>query len=170
MRIQALAAAAAALALTTAALPAQAQTGGGMTPEQTAEVKAGADAAVQTYYRFFREHNMKALPEQSFTIPWILLGGNGPQFNLTKEEALGRFEGSLKNLIASGWGKSEYTTEHVCALNPGAAIVSGYNTRYKTDGSVMSVGGVSYILSKTPEGWKIISYTSLPKGKLVKCD
>ena len=54
---------------------------------------------------------MKALPEESFNIPWIVIGGSGPQPDLTKEQALARFEGSLKELLASGWGKSVFTTE-----------------------------------------------------------
>jgi hypothetical protein len=35
---------------------------------------------------------------------------------------------------------------------------------------VMSVSGVSYILGKTPAGWRIVSYTGSQKGKLVRCD
>ena len=76
----------------------------------------------------------------------------------------------MKQLVESGWAKSIFTTENVCVINANAAIASGYNTRYKTDGSVMSVGGVSYILGKAKDGWRIISYTSHPKGKLERCD
>ena len=31
---------------------------------------------------------------------------NGPQSNLTKEQALSGFEASLKQLVDNGWGKS----------------------------------------------------------------
>jgi hypothetical protein len=72
--------------------------------------------------------------------------------------------------VESGWGKSVFTTESVCVLNANAAIASGYNTRSKSDGSVMSVGGVSYVFGKTKEGWKIVSYTGHPRGKVVRCD
>lgn len=135
-----------------------------------AAVKKDVTAAVDAYYRLFSEQNMKALPEQIYNIPWILISGSGPQVDLTKEQALTRFETSLKGLLESGWGKSVFTTTNVCVLNASAAIASGFNTRYKKDGSVMSVGGVAYIFGKTKEGWRIVSYTSIDKDKIVRCD
>jgi hypothetical protein len=141
-----------------------------LTPAQVATIKQEVADAVNTYYRLFTERNMAALPEQVFNIPWIVIGGSGPQPDLTKEQALARFEASLKDLVANGWGKSVFTTENVCVLNPNAAIASGYNTRYKTDGSVMSVGGVSYLFGRTKAGWRVVSYTGHVRGKVVRCD
>ena len=154
----------------TAVLAAQAPQGGGMTGEQMEMVKKDASAAVQKYYQFFRDKNMKGLQKESFYVPWILLTGKGPQNNLTDEQSLAGFEASLKGLLESVWGKSIFTIENVCVLSQSAAIVSGYNTRYKTDDSVMSVGGVAYILSKNDAGWKIVSYSGTQKGKVVRCD
>jgi hypothetical protein len=157
------------LLLLSFAVPASAQ----QSPLSDADInriKGEVTAAVEKYYRLFSEQNMKALPEEVFNIPWIVIGGNGPQPDLTKEAALSRFETSLKQLVQSGWGRSEFTTENVCVLNASAAIVSGYNTRYKKDGSVMSVGGVAYLFGRTPEGWKIVSYTGMQKGKVVLCE
>lgn len=152
-----------------AAAPAAAQSAA-LTPAQTATITREVTAAVDKYYSLFTQRDMKALPEQVFNIPWIVIGGSGPQPDLTKEQALARFEGSLKDLVASGWGKSVFTTENVCVLNANAAIASGYNTRYKTDGTVMSVGGVSYLFGKTADGWKVVSYTGHARGKVVRCD
>jgi hypothetical protein len=142
----------------------------GPTAADQARIKAEVTAAVDRYYTLFSQHNMKALPEEIFNIPWIVIGGSGPQPDLTREQALARFEGSLKDLVAGGWGKSVFTTENVCVLNASAAIASGYNTRYKTDGSVMSVGGVSYLFGKTKDGWRVVSYTGHARGKVVRCD
>ena len=136
----------------------------------TAKVTSEVKATVDKYYRLFSEQNMKALPEEIYMTPWIIIGGNGPEADLTKEQALARFEGSLKQLVQNGWGKSVFTTENVCVLNANAALASGYNTRYKKDGSVMSVGGVTYLLGKTKEGWRIVSYTGHPKEKVVRCN
>ena len=137
---------------------------------EVTRIKSEVTAAVDRYYTLFSQHDMKALPDEIFNIPWIVIGGSGPQPDLTREQALARFEGSLKDLLAAGWGKSVFTTENVCVLNASAAIASGYNTRYKTDGSVMSVGGVSYLFGKTKEGWKVVSYTGHARGKVVRCD
>ena len=89
---------------------------------------------------------------------------------MTREQAQSRFAASMKQLVESGWAKSVFTTENVCVLNANAAIASGYNTRYKSDGSVISVGGVTYILGRSKEGWRIVSYSGHQKGKVVSCD
>src|SRR6185503_13629914 len=92
-----------------------------------AKVTTEVKATVDKYYRLFTEQNMKALPEEIYMTPWIIIGGNGPEADLTKEQALARFEASLKQLVQNGWGKSIFTTENVCVLNANAALASGYN-------------------------------------------
>jgi hypothetical protein len=159
----------AALLLLPAASPAAAQQPAPSAADVT-KISSDVKATIDKYYRLFSEQNMKALPEEVYLTPWILLGGNGPEADLTKEQALARFEASLKQLLQNGWGKSVFTTENVCVLNPSAALASGFNTRYKKDGSVMSVGGVTYLLGKTKEGWRIVSYTGHPKDKVVRCN
>jgi hypothetical protein len=139
-------------------------------PVDVAKVTSDVKATVDKYYRLFSEQNMKALPEEIYLTPWIVIGSNGPEADLTKEQAQARFEASLKQLVQNGWGRSVFTTEHVCVLNANAALASGYNTRYKKDGSVMSVGGVTYLLGKTKEGWRIVSYTGHPREKVVRCN
>ncbi len=162
----------AAIAMVSACLsaPIVAQQSPPLTAADVTRIKQEVTAAVDKYYTLFSAHDMKALPEQTYNIPWILMTGNGPQVDLTKEQAVARFEGSLKQLVDSGWGKSVYTTTNVCVLSPASAITSGYNTRYKKDGSVMSVGGVAYVFNRTKEGWRIITYTSTAKDTLIKCD
>jgi len=135
-----------------------------------AVIKKEVTAAVDKYYRLFSEQNPNALAAEVFNTPWLVLGSSGPQPDLTQEASVRRFETSMKQLVASGWAKSVFTTENVCVLNANAAIASGYNTRYKTDGTVMSVGGVSYLFGKTKNGWRIVSYTGHAKGKVVRCD
>lgn len=158
---------AASLGLAMAAAPASAQQ---VSPAQAGVIKAEVTAAVDTYYRLFSEQKMAALPEQVYNIPWILISASGPQADLTKAQALERFNASLKQLLANGWGKSVFTTTSVCVLNANAAIASGFNTRLKTDGSVLQVMGVTYVFGKTPEGWRIVTYTSTPADKIIRCD
>ena len=62
-----------------------------------------------------------------------------------------------------------FTTKNLCVLNASAAIASGFNTRTKKDGTVLQVIGVAYIFGKTKDGWRIVSYTSLPVDKVVQC-
>jgi hypothetical protein len=141
-----------------------------MSAGDVAQIKKEVTEAVEKYYRLFSERNMKALPEEIYNIPWILMTANGPQPSLTKDQALAGFETSLKQLVENGWNKSVYSTTSVCVLNRSAAITSGYNTRYKQDGSVMQVAGVAYVFNKTKDGWRIVTYTGTAKETIVKCD
>lgn len=133
-------------------------------------VKKEVTAHLDKYYRVFTERKPDQLASEVFNIPWIVIGGGGPQADMTQEQAQSRFAASMKQLVESGWAKSVFTTENVCVLNANAAIASGYNTRYKSDGSVISVGGVTYVLGRSKEGWRIVSYSGHPKGKVVSCD
>ncbi len=134
------------------------------------QAEAEARATIDRYYRLFSEHRMDELPDGIFHIPWVVIGGGGVNADTSREEALARFEGSLANLLEQGWQRSEFTITNVCVLNANAAIVSGYNTRYHEEGSEMSVGGVSYLLGKDGDQWKIISYTGHPRERVVRCD
>ena len=140
---------------------------------QTAEVVDRVTAEVtehmNLYYRLFSERNMEALPDQVFSIPWMTVGNRGINVLSTRDEALVSWQGSLIGLLQNGWGRSEYTVEHVCVLNEASAIVSGYNTRYAEDGSEMSVGAVVYILARAESGWQIVAYTSVEPEKSVAC-
>jgi hypothetical protein len=141
-----------------------------MSPADVDAVKKEATAHIDKYYRLFSEQKPDILANEVFNIPWLVIGGSGPQADLTREQAQGRFQASMKQLVESGWSRSVFTTENVCVLNANAAIASGYNTRYKADGSVISVGGVTYILGKSKDGWRIVSYSGHPRGKIVRCD
>jgi hypothetical protein len=137
---------------------------------ETDAIKKEVTLHLDKYYRVFTERKPEQLAAEVFNIPWIVIGGGGPQADMTKEQAQSRFAASMKQLVESGWAKSVFTTENVCVLNANAAIASGYNTRYKSDGSVISVGGVTYVLGRSKEGWRIVSYSGHQRGKVVRCD
>ena len=153
-------------ATTPIAAPAQQE----MTTAEIQTVKGEVQEAVEAYYRYYSEENMAVMPERVFHIPWIQIGGTEFRVDRTKEESLARFNESLANLKERGWGRSFYTVTNVCVLNERAAITSGYNTRYDRQGEVMSVGGVSYLLGRTGDGWRIVSYTGIPADRVISCD
>lgn len=142
----------------------------GLSAADVEAVKSAVIAHIDKYYATFVEMKPDVLAKELFFSPWIVIGGNGPQADMTVAQAQERFAASMKQLTEQGWARSQFTTESVCVLNANAAIASGYNTRYKKDGSVMSVGGTTYILGKSKDGWRIISYSGSQKGKLVRCD
>lgn len=136
---------------------------------QRAMIEEDARHHVETYYNHFYERNMAPLPTEIFTIPWILLGGGGLQITTSAEDALASFEQSLASLLARDWNRSVWHTTSVCVLNAGTAMVSGTNTRTAVDGSTMSVGGVTYILGRTEDGWRITSYAGHAADRAVSC-
>ena len=141
-----------------------------LSPTEVDTEKKEVTATIDKYYRLFSEQKPDVLANEVFNIPWLVIGANGPQADLTTTQAQARFQASMKQLVESDWARSVFTTENVCVLNGSAAIASGYNTRYKVDGSVMSVGGVTYVLGRSKDGWRIVSYSGHPKGKVVRCE
>jgi len=143
--------------------------GQAMTPADVERVSTEVRATMDLYYSLFSERNMEALPDRVFTIPWMTLGANGITTSTTRDESLVRWQASLIGLLERGWDHSVFTVENVCVLNAGAAIASGYNTRYAEDGQEMSVGSLAYFLGLTDEGWRITGYTGVARGQVVSC-
>ncbi len=140
-----------------------------LTTSQEALIKAEAQRHVEGYYNLYYERNPEALSTDPFHLPWMTIGGNGISVHTTEEENLAFFEAAIASLVERDWNRSIFTTKNVCVLNAGTAIVSGTNTRTRTDGSIMSVGGVTYILGKADESWRIVSYSGHAPNKLVVC-
>ena len=143
--------------------------GQGLEAAAIERVKAEVTEAMDLYYTLFSERDMDALPDRSFAIPWMTLGPNGIVASTSREAAMVRWQRSLIGLLERGWNRSVFTIESICVLNAGAAIVSGYNTRYDEAGGVMSVGSVTYVLGQTADGWRIVAYSAHERGKVVSC-
>jgi hypothetical protein len=143
--------------------------GQGLTSSEEAVIKASAQRHVERYYNFYYEQNPEALSTEIFTVPWITMGGNGVTIH-AQEENLEYFSSAIAGLIGRGWDKSTFRTKNVCVFGAGSAIVSGTNTRTRPDGSIMSVGGVSYILGTIDDGWRVISFAGHSPDKVVRCD
>ncbi len=141
-----------------------------LTASQEALIEAEVQRHVERYYNFYYERNSQALSTETFSLPWMLIGGDEIQVRTTEEDNLAYFKAAIAGLVERDWNRSIFTTKNVCVLSAGSAIVSGTNTRTRTDGSIMSVGGVAYILGKTDDGWRIISFSGHAPDKVVRCD
>ena len=137
---------------------------------EEATIAAAAQRHVEHYYNLYYERNPEALATEIFTLPWFITGTNGITARSTYAENLEYFSAAIAGLLERGWDRSIFRTKNVCVFGQGSAIVSGTNTRTRADGSVMSVGGVSYILGTTDEGWRVISFSSHATDKVVSCD
>ncbi|NKB33266.1 MAG: hypothetical protein GKR91_09220 [Pseudomonadales bacterium] len=141
-----------------------------LTAAERAVIETEAQRHVEYYYNLYYERNPEALSTQVFTLPWYTMGGNGITAYSTEDENLEYFSSAIRGLLERGWDKSTFRTKNVCVLGAGSAIVSGTNTRSRADGSIMSVGGVSYILGTTDDGWRVISFAGHAPDKVVRCD
>lgn len=144
--------------------------GQGLTSSEENVIKTEAQRHVERYYDLYYERDPETLSTDIFTLPWIVMGGNGITVYTTEAENLEYFSSALAGLLERGWDKSTFRTENVCVLGAGSVIVSGTNTRTRADGSVMSVGGVSYVLGSVDDDWRIISFASHSPEKAVSCD
>jgi hypothetical protein len=140
-----------------------------LSQQEIAKIKKEVTDVIHHYYQLFTERNMKALPQEIFELPFVLLGPEGVKVELTAEDMTERNEANLKKLLESGWDRSEFPNPSVCVLNPGAAIASGKFYRYKKDGSVLSENAVTYILGKTDKGWRIVSFGGHALDRIVPC-
>ncbi len=140
-----------------------------LSKDEIGKIKQEVTAVVHRYYQLFTERNMKALPQEIFHLPFVLLAPEGAQVELTAEAMTTRNEGNLKRLLESGWDRSEFPSPQVCVLNSGAAIASGKFFRYKKDGSVLSENAVTYILGKTDKGWRIVTFGGHGLERIVPC-
>ncbi|MCG8416112.1 MAG: hypothetical protein MI746_17990 [Pseudomonadales bacterium] len=141
-----------------------------LTAAEEALTKAQAQRHVERYYNYYYERNPEALSTEIFTLPWYVIGANGITARATEAENMEYFSSAIDGLLERGWNRSIFTTKNVCVFGAGSAIVSGTNTRTRTDGSIMSVGGVSYTLGTTNDGWRILSFSSHAPNKVVRCD
>jgi hypothetical protein len=136
---------------------------------EVAGVEREARALIENYYRLFNERDPRGMSEQLFHVPWIYLNPEGTRLFESREETASLFEESLASIVPRGWARSEFPNPTVCVLSLGAATVSGNFYRYKTDGSVLSEHGVTYVVGKTEAGWRVVSLASHPPGRAIAC-
>jgi len=58
------------------------------------------------------------------------------------------------------FARSEWARLKTKSLGTGVVIASALAIRYKQDGQELQRFGVTYLLRKTDDGWKLVSYAS----------
>jgi ketosteroid isomerase-like protein len=109
---------------------------------------------LNTYYRTFSTLNVESIAP-FFHEPCLFLSPQGvtaaPNHDVVKEV----FKTIAKDLLSKGYGRSELTQLNVERMSETAMMGSGVAVRFTADGRELERVGVTYILQKSANGWKI---------------
>lgn len=124
-----------------------------MPGEEAAIVKVMRDQVAA-----FSQGDIKATTEY-WANPSVVLSPQGPTLR-PKEQFAVTLEELLKSLKEDGFGRVEHVEAHVKQLSDAFAMVSTLTIRYKKDGSEIVRLGTLYMLTKTPQGWRMFMSAS----------
>lgn len=117
-----------------------------------------ADEAVNQliadYYRDFSTLNVQTILPY-FSEPSLLVGPQGVIPIPDHAALVAVFGPVMEGLRAKGYGRSEFELGYVRPLSSFAAFIGGVAVRYKTDGRQLERAGITYLLHKTDNDWKI---------------
>ena len=69
-----------------------------------------------------------------------------------------------------GYARNAWDQLHVKQLNYGLAVASGLAVRYKGDGQELDRLGITYVLRRTGDGWKIAVLTVHDPGTVLRLE
>jgi ketosteroid isomerase-like protein len=73
-------------------------------------------------------------------------------------------------VLERGYARAEYSQLHIKQVSAGVAVASGIYVRYKADGQELERLGVTYVLHKTSDGWKIAVLAAHDPGSVLRLD
>ncbi len=120
-----------------------------------AEVAAFVREYSDTFVRSVHERN-PALMRQYCAVPSLSLGLDGPAYTMTFEENDARWARAAAT-VPEDYGNSVLHTVDVTMCSPSAAFVTADCSRYRKDGSEYARFWASYMVTRTPDGWKVAS-------------
>jgi len=138
-------------------------------PSHEIRIKEEVKLIIERYYTYFSANQMDKFPTETHTIPWKILGTD--RIYMSAEQSNENYFGSFAAIKENDpeYKRSVFTIQDICVLSPRSALVSGYNTRRRTDDSIITMMGTLYILELTDAGWRINSFSGKPLDKVVSC-
>jgi hypothetical protein len=133
-------------------------------------VRAEIIHTIEKYYDYFSTGQMDRIPQETHHVPWVFLGTG--VFTNTAEQTATNYRARRQMVVDeldSDYQKSTYVVTGLCVLSRTAGITSGVNTRTNSTGGIVSVEGVSYIVMKTPQGWRIVAFSEITPEKVISC-
>jgi len=110
--------------------------------------------ALEEYYRAFSTLNIREILPFLHE-PSLVMGPQGV-FPLATASAIKPIFGpAMENLRTRGYARSELKSAETRMLGAQTASVTGIAVRYGVGGAEMERAGITYIMRKTDDGWKI---------------
>ena len=106
------------------------------------------------YYRAFSTLSVQAILPY-LNQPAMLVGPAGAIALPTPSAIEPIFGPVMEGLRTRGFGRSELGAEEIRILSAKDALATGIAIRYKTDGTELERAGITYLLRKSDDGWKI---------------
>jgi ketosteroid isomerase-like protein len=110
--------------------------------------------ALDDYYAAFSTLDPQAILP-CFHEPSMLVGPQGVFAATTRADLPALFKPTMEGMRARGFGRTVLRRQDLKILSPTTAYVTGVAMRFKTDGQPLDQVGVSYVLHKSADGWKI---------------
>ena len=107
------------------------------------------------YYRAFSTLNVQAILPY-LDEPALLVGPLGV-ITLPMPSAIEPIFGPvMEGLRTRGYARSELGSQEIRILSAQSAFATGIAVRFKSDGEELERAGISYLLRKTNDAWKIV--------------
>ena len=145
-------------------------TRGVVSANEAGVVRAEIIHTIEKYYDYFSTGQMDRIPQETHHLPWVFLGTG--VFTNTAEQTATNYRARRQMVVDeldADYQKSTYVVTGLCVLSRTAGITSGINTRTNSTGGIVSVEGVSYIVMKAPQGWRIVAFSEITPDKVISC-
>jgi len=117
------------------------------------------------YYRDFSTLSVQAILPY-FHEPCLTIGSQGVFAAPARSVLPPGFTPVLENLRSRGYGRSELSIRQFKSLSPATILVTGVALRFKVDGQPLERAGVTYLLQKTDQHWKIAVLVTHDAGEV----
>lgn len=116
--------------------------------------KAAVTRLLNDYFRAFGKLDVQAILPY-YLEPSVLITQRGVATMPTHAAMATAFTPLMEGLRTRGYARSELAMLQMKRLSATTTLASGVAIRYKTDGQELERTGVTYVLHKTDNGWKI---------------
>jgi ketosteroid isomerase-like protein len=106
------------------------------------------------YYRDFSSLDIDAILPY-FHEPCLIIGPQGVLAAPTRSVLATSLTPVLEGLRDRGYGRSDLSIRQLKSLSPATIFVTGIALRFKVDGQPLEQAGVTYLLQKAEQRWKI---------------